>query len=75
MYYTRRSQPPLLTQMVELYYNTTGNSTFLHSLLPALVTEYEFWIANRSIPVFSPRYTVDTDSPRWVGSVCVCSRF
>ena len=64
-YYTRRSQPPLLTQMVELFYNRTENTTFLHNLLPALVTEYNFWVNNRSIPFFGPAYTAPTDTPRW----------
>ncbi|CAI8011659.1 Trehalase [Geodia barretti] len=63
-YYTRRSQPPLLTQMVELFYNRTENTTFLHNLLPALVTEYNFWVNNRSIPFFGPAYTAPTDTPR-----------
>lgn len=65
-YYTRRSQPPLLAQMVELYYNTTENSTFLLSMLPALVTEYQFWVNNRSSGVEGlAQYRALTDTPRW----------
>lgn len=48
-YYSRRSQPPLLTQMASLYYETTGNDTFLREILPSLDREYEFWSQNRTL--------------------------
>jgi alpha,alpha-trehalase len=51
LYYTSRSQPPLLTQMVEYYYNCTSNLTLVETVLPALSREYEFWMANRSTSV------------------------
>ncbi len=67
VYYSRRSQPPLLTQMVELYFNATGNVTFLAELLPYLVREHEFWLTNRSIEVDTHtliRYAAETTEPR-----------
>ena len=65
MYYTERSQPPLLSQMVELYYNRTGDVDFLQRMLPALVTEYDFWISNRTLVTEAlAQYKAPTTSPR-----------
>lgn len=67
IYYTGRSQPPLLTQMVELYYNWTSNLTFVENVLPALSKEYEFWMVNRSVELPEGtvnRYSVPTTTPR-----------
>ena len=62
VYYIRRSQPPLLTQMVDLYYNRTGNRTFLQDMLPSLKREYEFWMENRTVDVME--YTLNCyDAP------------
>jgi len=43
-YYLSRSQPPLLTQMVDHLYNTLKNMTFLKAALPLLNLEYQFWM-------------------------------
>lgn len=67
IYYTARSQPPLLTQMVALYYNYTSNLTFVESLLPALSREYDFWMTNRSVNLTLGTvnlYNSPTDTPR-----------
>ena len=69
VYYIRRSQPPLLTQMVDLYYNRTGNKTFLQDMLPSLKREYEFWMENRTVDVMEHtlnHYDAPTTCPRWV---------
>lgn len=72
IYYTRRSQPPLLTWMVSVYYEFTNDSSILSELLPVLDKEYEFWMTNRTVyvprcnctanryasPVTAPRYNV-----------------
>lgn len=67
VYYTHRSQPPLLTQMVDVYVTRTGDIDFLQSVLPALLTEYEFWIFNRSADYVVDqviRYAAELDTPR-----------
>ena len=67
VYYTRRSQPPLLSQMVDLYYNATGDTAFLERMLPSLVKEYEFWVENRTVAVQAftlNQYAAPTDEPR-----------
>ncbi|XP_041372836.1 trehalase-like [Gigantopelta aegis] len=51
VYYTRRSQPPLLTGMVDLYYRATGDVMFLKQALPLLEKEYIFWMTNRTTAV------------------------
>uniref|UniRef100_A0A3B5LGQ9 Trehalase n=1 Tax=Xiphophorus couchianus TaxID=32473 RepID=A0A3B5LGQ9_9TELE len=67
VYYERRSQPPFLPLMVESYYGATGN----HGALPALETEYRFWMQNRSVTVTVAgsehvlnRFNVEADLPR-----------
>ena len=67
VYYTKRSQPPLLTQMVDLVYSTIQDDSFLKDALPGLVREYEFWMRERVVQVgeYSLNvYAVDVESPR-----------
>ena len=67
VYYSHRSQPPLLTQMVDIYITNTGDVDFLRSILPALFTEYEFWIENRTVTYVVDdyvRYGAELDVPR-----------
>lgn len=73
LYYLNRSQPPMLTQMVDVYMNYTGDATVLTRLLPLLEQEWEWWSTNRTIEVTSPysnrtynvsHYDVDTSAPR-----------
>ena len=75
VYYSRRSQPPLLTQMVAVFYNATGNDTFVEEMLPFLDQEYEFWQENRSVFLESLGYEANhyatiTNQPRLVHVVC-----
>ena len=67
VYYTHRSQPPLLIQMVDVYTTSTGDMEFLRSVLPALFMEYEFWIENRTVTYVVDdyvRYGAELDVPR-----------
>ncbi|KAJ2579171.1 hypothetical protein GGH95_003240 [Coemansia sp. RSA 1836] len=77
VYYLDRSQPPLLTLMVKLYYEHTGDTAFVAEALPLLQREHAYWQANHSVNVSIPngggeegttvqlnRYIVDTDQPR-----------
>ena len=67
VYYSRRSQPPLLTQMVDLVYNTTGDRSLLQLTLPSLLKEYQFWMEQRMVGVAGHtlnRYAVNMSTPR-----------
>jgi alpha,alpha-trehalase len=50
-YYLNRSQPPLLTQMVRIYVEYTGNYTLLERALPLLELEHDFWVNNRTVEI------------------------
>ncbi|XP_047308366.1 probable trehalase [Impatiens glandulifera] len=43
VYYTNRSQPPLLSSMVYDVYIRTNDKEFLKKALPALIKEHNFW--------------------------------
>lgn len=74
IYYLNRSQPPLLTEMVKIYYEKTQDQSFLAQAIPILDKEYRFWIANTTVRVKDPhserhyyllnRYNVLSNSPR-----------
>ena len=75
VYYTTRSQPPLLYEMVASVYLSTRNTSFLASALPILDKEYEFWMDSSNGRVVSiegcegsshvlNRYFSDDSSPR-----------
>jgi alpha,alpha-trehalase len=72
VYYMNRSQPPLLTLMVKLYYDETKDLEFLQMSFPYLEREYEFWIENRLVQLELDRetktnlnhYKVDISNPR-----------
>ncbi|KAJ2806127.1 hypothetical protein H4R20_001809, partial [Coemansia guatemalensis] len=74
LYYLDRSQPPLLTLMVKLYYEFTGDADFVREALPLLQREYRYWMDRHSVEIPCPsngnsslllnRYIVDTDQPR-----------
>ncbi|XP_072049536.1 trehalase-like isoform X1 [Amphiura filiformis] len=73
IYYTNRSQPPLLIPSVYEYYKATNDLDFVKDILPALEEEYKFWVTKRSVDVVKPgcdrtykmcRYKVETDKPR-----------
>ncbi|KAI9598866.1 glycoside hydrolase [Syncephalis fuscata] len=72
IYFLNRSQPPLLTQMVRLYFDATNDTEFLRKALPALKKEHNFWMHNRTVTVSAPGkpnarlavYSVTNDQPR-----------
>uniref|UniRef100_A0A8C1S4M2 Trehalase n=1 Tax=Cyprinus carpio TaxID=7962 RepID=A0A8C1S4M2_CYPCA len=51
VYYEQCSQPPLLPLMVESFYEVTRDRDFLRQVLPAVETEYSFWMQNCSFAV------------------------
>ncbi|XP_019851831.1 PREDICTED: trehalase-like [Amphimedon queenslandica] len=69
VYYTKRSQPPLLTWMVYSYYEATNDTGFVKEMLPMLDKEYQFWMTNRSVYVpgcdcTANRYASTANVPR-----------
>ena len=72
VYYSRRSQPPLLTLMVWEYYQKTHNLSFVSEMLPNLKREHHFWMTNRTVNVTDKtgqshqlvRYRAASDTPR-----------
>ncbi|KAH7324542.1 Six-hairpin glycosidase-like protein [Stachybotrys elegans] len=71
IYYLNRSQPPLLSQMVKAYVESTNDTSILDRALPLLVKEHEFWMTNRTVDVevgnntYSlNRYAVQNTRPR-----------
>eukprot|EP00009_Paramoeba_aestuarina_P005098 CAMPEP_0201519590 /NCGR_PEP_ID=MMETSP0161_2-20130828/10102_1 /ASSEMBLY_ACC=CAM_ASM_000251 /TAXON_ID=180227 /ORGANISM="Neoparamoeba aestuarina, Strain SoJaBio B1-5/56/2" /LENGTH=504 /DNA_ID=CAMNT_0047917675 /DNA_START=608 /DNA_END=2119 /DNA_ORIENTATION=- len=46
-YYSKRSQPPLLPNMVRSYFEATQDVGFLSIALPYLEKEYDFWMTKR----------------------------
>ncbi|KAJ2321819.1 hypothetical protein IWW52_000493 [Coemansia sp. RSA 2704] len=71
VYYLDRSQPPVLTLMVKLYYEFTHDVEFVRGALPRLQREYAYWTDKHCVDVRVgsrvlrlSRYFVDTDVPR-----------
>ncbi|KAJ2887780.1 hypothetical protein FB639_001083 [Coemansia asiatica] len=74
VYYLDRSQPPMLTLMVKLYYEYTQDKEFLLYAIPRLIREHKYWTDNHSVTVKKgadggkdyvlSRYIVNTDQPR-----------
>lgn len=70
VYYLNRSQPPMLTLMVEMLFERTQDVEWLKTTLPTLEAEKHFWNTDRSmrIDVDGPwtvyRYIADTVQPR-----------
>lgn len=48
---SRRSQPPLFTQMIEDYFVYTSNTSFLAEYLPLAEKELAWWRSNRTVTV------------------------
>uniref|UniRef100_A0A915Q1Z2 Trehalase n=1 Tax=Setaria digitata TaxID=48799 RepID=A0A915Q1Z2_9BILA len=48
---SRRSHPPLFTQMVADYYGATGNRTLLKEMIPWMDQEMLWWMKNRAVNV------------------------
>lgn len=53
VYYLQRSQPPLLTLMMDRYVAHTDDITFLQENIETLALELNFWTVNRTISVYS----------------------
>lgn len=51
IYYSGRSQPPLLTPMVRAYCDATGDYQFLHEALEVLEMEFNYWKKNHVVDV------------------------
>uniref|UniRef100_A0A914CCA9 Trehalase n=1 Tax=Acrobeloides nanus TaxID=290746 RepID=A0A914CCA9_9BILA len=51
IYYSKRSQPPLLLGMVYEYYEATQDREFIRKILPTLEQEVKFWEENRNVTV------------------------
>uniref|UniRef100_A0A8C2YUX2 Trehalase n=1 Tax=Chinchilla lanigera TaxID=34839 RepID=A0A8C2YUX2_CHILA len=51
IYYLQRSQPPLLTLMMDRYIAHTSNTTFLQDNIETLALELDFWTVNRTVSV------------------------
>ncbi|CAF1111277.1 unnamed protein product [Brachionus calyciflorus] len=48
VYYLNRSQPPMLTQMVNSYFKATNDHQFLSHSIRELDVEYEYWMTKKS---------------------------
>ncbi|XP_035299513.1 trehalase isoform X2 [Cricetulus griseus] len=71
VYYLQRSQPPLLTLMMDLYVTHTKDVSFLQENIGTVASELDFWTVNRTITVNSGgrsynlnRYYVPYGGPR-----------
>jgi len=68
IYYLDRSQPPMLIQMVKLYYAYEQDKVFLQEALPILEQEYNYWMNNHSVVLDANatlnRYYVINSAPR-----------
>lgn len=71
IYYLNRSQPPLLSLMVQAYIDHTNDTSILDRALPLLVQEHDFFMTNRSVDVevgdrtyTLNRYAVENNQPR-----------
>uniref|UniRef100_A0A0N5BWM3 Trehalase n=1 Tax=Strongyloides papillosus TaxID=174720 RepID=A0A0N5BWM3_STREA len=71
IYYLKRSQPALLTSMVDEYYTATNDIDFLFDAMPILETELSFWERRRTVNVTVNgnnyvvfQYRADSNVPR-----------
>ncbi|XP_066289089.1 trehalase-like [Branchiostoma lanceolatum] len=51
VYYSRRSQPPVLTLAVRDYLDKTNDTVFVQTVMPQLEMEYNFWMRDRNVTV------------------------
>ncbi|KAL7417359.1 Six-hairpin glycosidase-like protein [Mrakia frigida] len=58
-YYLNRSQPPVFTQMLDLFVRFTNDTSILERALPLADAELQWWQTNRTFDVTSP-YTNKT---------------
>lgn len=68
-YYLNRSQPPVLSQMVRIYIEFTGDLSILDRAVPLLIREQEFFEKNRTaaVTVGNETYTLN----RYVNLLCL----
>uniref|UniRef100_A0A8C6XUV7 Trehalase n=1 Tax=Naja naja TaxID=35670 RepID=A0A8C6XUV7_NAJNA len=70
VYYERRSQPPLLSLMMESYLSHTNDTEFLREHIYLLEAEYRFWQDHRAVNISGGkqyslnRYNVQVGEPR-----------
>ncbi|XP_015742880.1 trehalase isoform X2 [Python bivittatus] len=71
VYYERRSQPPLLSLMMESYLSHTNDTEFLQENIHLLEAEYHFWQDHRAVNISAGgkqyslnRYNVQVGEPR-----------
>lgn len=62
IYYSGRSQPPLLTSMVKSYYEATNDLEFLKFATPILEREFQYWINNHTVTVNDHAFAVFGDT-------------
>lgn len=51
IYYSMRSQPPLLSPMMKTYVDTTGDKKFAIASVDTMANEFQYWIANHTVIV------------------------
>lgn len=67
VYYSMRSQPPLLIPMFKTYVDTTNDREFAIQSLDILVQEFDFWMTNHTVTVNGyklARYGDKSSGPR-----------
>ncbi|XP_069671905.1 trehalase-like [Periplaneta americana] len=57
VYYTGRSQPPMLIPMIYDYVQATGDLDFVGEHLSTMEEEYAFWLTNRTVKIKKDRAT------------------
>lgn len=67
IYYSMRSQPPLLTPMVKTFVDHTNNKEFAISSVDTLAREFDYWLDNHTLMVKGhrvARYGDKSSGPR-----------
>nr|AEW67359.1 trehalase [Coptotermes formosanus] len=71
IYYSRRSQPPLLIPMVKSYMDATKDIEFLRKNIDTIEEEFQYWMKNHSVVVVKDgkgytlaRYSAPSSGPR-----------
>lgn len=62
IYYSGRSQPPLLTAMVTAYIDATGDMEFLKIATPILEREFQYWLNNHTVIVNDHSFAIYGDT-------------
>lgn len=67
IYYSMRSQPPLLAPMIKTYVDTTKDYDFARASVETLVREFNYWMTNHTLQVKGhtlARYGDQSSGPR-----------